>query len=74
MLGTEDLGPVVAPEFVKRLSHERTPVNDTLSLGAVNHLPEFPDHGTMGEGFAQDGLEAAPSPDAFHGERFKDQG
>ena len=74
MFFTENLGTVVDPEFLQRLSLEGSVMDDTLGLRAVNHLPELPDHGAMGEVLAQEGLKAAPSPDAFHGKWFKDQG
>jgi hypothetical protein len=49
-------------------------VDHALGLGAVDDLPELPDHGSMREGFAQQRFEVPASPNAFHGKRFKEEG
>jgi hypothetical protein len=71
MAGTKNLLPMAVPEFMELLSLKGTRPNDALSLGAVDHFPEFPDGGSGGKGLAQKGFKPASSPDAFHGQWFK---
>ena len=67
----EDVLAVRGPEFVQGQSPQQAVVHDALGVLPIHNLPGFPDGGTLRQGFAIEGLEAAAAPDALHGEGFK---
>jgi len=73
MTRAEDLLAMVVPEFVEGFSLERTAMHDALRLGPVHHLPEFTNRYAVGDRFAKKSLKTVSSPNAFHGEWFKEE-
>ena len=71
---SEDLLPVVGPKLVQGFSLEGAEVYHALGLFPVNHLPEFPYCGAVGKWLAEQGLHPVTSPEAFHGQRLKENG
>jgi hypothetical protein len=69
--GSEDFLTVSDPQVVKCLSLKGAFMHHALGLWSVDHFPEFPDRNRVGQYFTQKGLEPAPPPDAFHGQRLE---
>jgi hypothetical protein len=62
------------PEIVKGFSAKVAVGNDALGVGAVDHLPQFPDRCVLGKILAEESLKTPAAPDALHGEWFERDG
>jgi S-DNA-T family DNA segregation ATPase FtsK/SpoIIIE len=59
------------PQFVQGRSPIGSVVDDALGVLTIHDLPRLSDGHALGEHLAVKSLQAASTPDAFHGERFK---
>ena len=52
----------------------RSVVDDALRVFAINNFSGFSYRHSLRKKFSKEAFKASPSPDAFHGERFENNG